>query len=177
MFSCACLHVRVISFLLTSLASVTHGRKLQVTNERRQGRASMERLDYQKATDATGGLHSISDSTRSPSSRHVGMSPLNYAAIRFLATNHATAAWGKQFTSAASCSSRVPRASTVASRRACLPRCSLLPDVVAQDTWSVFAVLAVAGATGRGIGKTAVGRTLSVPVCAAIICLNLRVVR
>lgn len=43
---------------------------------------------------------------------------------------------------------------------------SLLPESIADDPWSVFAIIAAAAATGRGLGRTAVGGALSAPICA-----------
>ena len=43
---------------------------------------------------------------------------------------------------------------------------SLLPESAADDHWTVFALVAAAAAAGRGCSGTAIGRTLSAPICA-----------
>lgn len=57
----------------------------------------------------------------------------------------------------------------IVASRSVAPIASLFPDAVADDSWSVFAILAASAIVGRGFGTTAVGRALSAPVCAMVV--------
>ena len=57
----------------------------------------------------------------------------------------------------------------IVAARSVAPIASLFPDAVADDSWSVFAILAASAIVGRGLGTTAVGRALSAPVCAMVV--------
>ena len=57
----------------------------------------------------------------------------------------------------------------IVAARSVAPIASLFPDAVADDSWSVFAILAASAIVGRGFGTTAVGRALSAPVCAMVV--------
>ena len=61
---------------------------------------------------------------------------------------------------------RAPVALSSIAPRAPAPTLSLLPDALATDPYAVFALLAVAAATGQAATVTRLGKALSAPICA-----------